>query len=525
MIKTYRRIWGLFTQQERRRFLLLMLATFVMSVFEVAGVGAIMPFLAALADPTLFDTNPALRMFTALFGLDTPQAAMIGLGVAVLVIVVVGMGVRALVTYFQFRFALMRAYSLASRLLHGYLSQDYVWYLSRNSSDLSTNLLSEVDLVVRDSILPLVLAFSNLLVVVMIGVLLFLVSPGVAIGATGLLAAVYLSVFWALRNRMARLGEQRVKANQARFLAVQEITGGLKMLKVMGTEAQSLRRFRIPAQALAEFQTVTQVMGRLPRFAVEGAFYAGFVLMVLVLVLVRGQGVTSLLPLFGLLGMAATRLFPALQTFYQTLARMRVSAPALMRLEKELTEMKQRPLPEDMTPPLPLENELALVDLHFSYPEGNHPTLQGLDLAIPARSTVGLVGGTGAGKTTIIDVILGLLQPDAGALTVDGVALTPDTLRAWQQNIGYVPQHIFLLDDSVAANIALGDPAGPDMAKVERAARIAHLHDFITSELPDGYDARVGERGVRLSGGQQQRIDMIGAQVFRGPGIEEGVIV
>jgi ABC-type multidrug transport system fused ATPase/permease subunit len=158
-------------------------------------------------------------------------------------------------------------------------------------------------------------------------------------------------------------------------------------------------------------------------------------------------------------------------------------------------------------PALRLRERLELVDLHYAYPNAERGALAGLELAVSAKTTVGIVGGTGAGKTTAVDVILGLLRPQKGAVVVDGVEVTDALVRGWQKSIGYVPQQIFLTDDTVTANIAFGiDPGKVDRAAVERAARVAELHDFVTQELPQGYDTMLGERGVRLSGGQRQRI-------------------
>ena len=494
-----------------------MLATIVMSLFEVAGVGVILPFLSVVSDPSLIETNPILARFAEVFGLETPQEAAIGVGIAAFAVITIGMVVRAGVTYLQFRFALMRSYSIASRLLHGYLSQDYVWQASRNSADLAASILSEVDQVVTQSLLPAILLISNALILVLITGLIFVAAPGVALGAAGMLITIYATVFITLRRRLTQAGHERVAANQARFLSVQEIAGGFKELKVSGIEGQSLRRFRIPAEAFARSQTTGQVITRLPRFALEAAVYGGFIVMVLVLILVQGAAVADLMPLFGLLGMAATRLFPAMQNLYQFAGQMRFSAPALERLQQNLAEAETRPLPLTPPAPLPMHEKIELDAVRFSYPGAERPVLDGLSLTIPARASVGIVGGTGAGKTTVIDIILGLLHPEAGALRIDGVALDPGQLRAWQRNIGYVPQHIFLLDDSIAVNIAFGaGDAAPDMAAVERAARIANLHDFVTSDLPQGYATEVGERGVRLSGGQRQRIGIARA-LYRNP--------
>lgn len=515
MISSYRYIWRLFDRGERRRFIALMAATLAMAVFEVGGVAVIFPFLSVISDPSLLDSQPILRMICDFFGATTPRQGQVVIGLGALTVIVTGMMVRAAVTYAQFRFSLMRSYSLASRMLHGYLAQDYVWHVTRNSSELATGVLSEIDQVVRESILPSVLLISNLLVIILISGLIFIVSPLVAVTMTTLLLAVYVGVFMLLRERLSEIGTARIRANRRRFRTIQEITGGLKEHKILGMERQSLQRFRSAAEEMARQQTMSQIFGRLPRFAVEAAVYGGFILFVLAAVLLWDAVIEAALPLLGLLGMAATRLFPALQTFYQQLSLMRFSAPALSRL---ITNLDQAPiglLPQPVNP-LPLHSAIRLQEIRFGYPGADRPGIDGVSLEIPARSSVGLVGGTGAGKTTLVDLLLGLLRPDGGQLVVDGEALEGETLLRWQRNIGYVPQQIFLIDDSIAANIALGTYGAPDMEAVERAARTAQVHDFVISELPAGYATTVGESGVRLSGGQRQRIGIARA-LYRDP--------
>ena len=521
MIETYRKIWALFTRRERRRFVLLIFLTITMSIFEMISVAGILPFLTVLARPDLIENHWALVEFASFFGLTDPKQVMIALGLMVFCLVVIGMTIRAAVTYVQIRFALARGQSLASRLLHGYLSHDYAWYLTRNTANLSQSLLSEVDLVVRDSILPAVLLISNLITLLLIGGFLFYVAPGVAVVAIGLLFGVYLLAYLMLRNRMSRVGRMRVTANRARFKAVQEITGGLKEIKVMGLEQVNLVRFRAHAYEIAALQAEGLVLARMPRFALEAVVYGGFIAMVLILIVVRGGAIADLLPLLGLLGMSATKLFPALQQLYLEISAIRFSAAALEKLHAEIKE-------SDKMPPFPswVQTDLLTVDqaiefsaLHFRYPQGEQDTLSDLTLRIDARSTVGIVGGTGAGKTTVIDLLLGLLHPDAGTIVVDGAPLLPDRIRAWQRNIGYVPQTIYLTDNTIAANIAFGIPEDAiDLNQVEEVARIANLHDFILSDLPQGYQTVVGERGVRLSGGQRQRIGIARA-LYRNPGV------
>jgi ABC-type multidrug transport system fused ATPase/permease subunit len=507
MFETYRLIWTLFDRKDRRRFVLLAMLSTVMAVFEVAGVAIILPFLGVMAQPELIQTNPILSTFASVLGLQSDQSVMVALGLVVLGVILLGMTVRTVVTYAQIRFGVSQTYVVAARLLGGYLAQDYVWFLNRNSSDLTTTLLSEVERVFRDSVLPAIQIISNLCIILLIAGLLFVVEPGVAIGASLLLGGVYTLLYFVLRKPLGRLGERYSRAQQSTHHVVQELTGGIKEVKLMGLEAESVQRFRTPAQQLARHMTLALMSGRLPRFALEAVVYGGFIAMVLVMILLRGDKMGDLVPLFGLIGMAGARLFPAIQLLFQQISQIRFTEGALQRLCERVAAVSTAPVEPSTAPPLRLNREIALRDVAFRYPGAEKTSFEGFSARLAARSTIGIVGGTGAGKTTLIDLILGLLQPESGEILIDGVPLTPDRVRAWQKSLGYVPQHIFLTDDSVAANIAFGIPADRiDMAAVERAARVANLHDFIMTELPQGYATSVGERGVRLSGGQRQRI-------------------
>jgi ABC-type multidrug transport system fused ATPase/permease subunit len=232
-------------------------------------------------------------------------------------------------------------------------------------------------------------------------------------------------------------------------------------------------------------------------------------LIILGMLVLQSASLGTILPLLAVYAFAGLRLLPAMQLVYQEVTAIRFNQPALVALHRDITEIRAREatVVEADPTPVPLRERLELIDVHFSYPLAERKALQGLTLSIPARTTVGIVGGTGAGKTTAVDLMLGLLTVQEGTLAVDGKPITAKNMRAWQDNIGYVPQAIFLTDDTVAANIAFGiQPEQVDRAAVERAARIAELHDFVTGELPQGYDTLVGERGIRLSGGQRQRI-------------------
>jgi ABC-type multidrug transport system fused ATPase/permease subunit len=290
---------------------------------------------------------------------------------------------------------------------------------------------------------------------------------------------------------------------------VQETFGSIKDVKVGGLEGLLLQRFDSPALRFARAQSFQSVAGQMPRFALEALAFGGLLLVVIYL-MTRPGGLQQALPVLAVYAFGAYRLMPALQGFYTQLVSMRFAGPVLETLYQDLTQLVPEGsarLPLERAEPLGLREHIRLDGVTYRYPKSERPAVRDLTLEIPVRSTVGFVGKTGCGKTTTVDILLGLLRPQQGQLLVDGKPITADNLRAWQASIGYVPQHIYLADASIRANIAFGiPPERVDQAGVERAARIANLHDFVTRELPQGYDTTVGERGVRLSGGQRQRV-------------------
>jgi ABC-type multidrug transport system fused ATPase/permease subunit len=244
-----------------------------------------------------------------------------------------------------------------------------------------------------------------------------------------------------------------------------------------------------------------------------------------IFLILRGEALEEAIPVLGLYAFAGYRLMPALQQIFGSYTRLKFGAAAVENVHRELTQAASGRRPKSAAPRgangsrsavLPLTERLELESITFTYPGAHRPALRDVTLTIEARTTVGIVGPTGSGKTTLVDVMLGLLRAQAGVIRVDGAPLTDASLRAWQNGLGYVPQHIYLSDDSIARNIAFGIPdAEIDHDAVERAARVANIHGFIAHELPEGYATVVGERGIRLSGGQRQRLGIARAVYHR----------
>mgnify|MGYP001212100959 FL=1 len=518
MIKTYQKLFLLFDATERRRFWILTGVMLLVAGAEIAGISAALMLLKVLAAPEVIDTNATLIRIKAYLGLETRFAVQVALALTVLVVVMLGLAVKAAGTYASIRFSTMRGYTVSSRLLAAYLSQPYPWFLERNSAELGKNVLNEVDGLVSRVILPCLRLVSNSLLVFAILAFLLLVDPLVTLFSGGVLGLGYGLIYLRFRGRLHRLGEDMMDAFENRFLVAQEATGGIKDVKVLGLEQAYVKSYAVAAQKAARSGTTMGVMAELPRFVLEAITFGTMLALILILLVKSNGNVVEIVPTLGVIAFSTMRLLPSLQQIYHSLVSIRGASAILDTIVTDTTSTPALPIATDSDPaPLKLEKRLELSKVSFAYASADRPTLRGVDLVIPARTTVGIVGGTGAGKTTLVDLILGLLTPDAGEIRVDGTVVTDANRRSWQKTLGYVPQSIFLTDDTIAANIAFGVPrAEIDMAAVERAARIAALHDFVLSDLPQGYDTFVGERGVRLSGGQRQRIGIARA-LYRDP--------
>lgn len=500
------RIFALLTPHEKRRAALLLAMILVMAFLDVAGVVSIMPFMAVLANPEMVKNNAILSAFYTALNFSNPKDFLSFLGVVVFLVLVISLAFRALNTYFSLRFALMCEYSMSQRLVSGYLAQPYVWFLNRNSADLGETVLSEVSVVVNGAMIPILTLLAQGTVAFALLVLLLITDARLAFIIGGVLGLAYGGIYVKVSRYLSRIGEEQKAASKKRFLVLSEAFGAVKEVKLGGFEKTFLQRFSLPAHIFARHQTSVSVISQVPRYVVEAVAFGGMVLMVIYL-LSGGNEFASVLPVIALYAFAGYRLMPALQQIYSSYTTVRHARAALDALYSDMVNLASVSQCDPRPVPMGLRGEIVLREISYTYPSAKGPALQGLSLTIPARTTVGLVGTTGSGKTTTVDIILGLLDPSAGCVEVDGVPIDSGNRRNWQRTIGYVPQQIYLADDTVAANIAFGLEASEiDEAAVERAARIASLHEFVVTELAQGYRTTVGERGVRLSGGQRQRI-------------------
>jgi ABC-type multidrug transport system fused ATPase/permease subunit len=507
-VKTFKKIIDLLTPQERGRLIFILIIVLISGLLDVFGVASIMPFIAVLSKPELVETNIILASaykFSQNFGVDTIRQFLFVLALFSFLIIVFSMVFKALTMYAQLRFAVMREYSLSKRLLEGYVRQPYVWFLNRNSAELGKNILSEVSRFTNYCLLPMVNIISHsILAIVLISLIIF-IDPIVAFISFTVLSVAYFIIYKSVGAFLKKIGKKSIRSNEDRFSALQELFGSIKELKVRGLEQTYIDKYSTSAQIYAKTLASSQTISQLPRFFIEAIAFGGIIILVLVLLKTNDE-LALALPTIVLYVFAGYRLMPALQSIYHSYVNLRFSNPGLQKLHNDIMSSKSKKT-ENNSGLISLKQNIELKNIYFTYPNTNRPALNNISMTIPSKSIVGLVGSTGSGKTTLADAILGLLESQQGTLTIDGNVIDNNNRKLWQKSIGYVPQNIYLSDDTVAANIAFGVESGNiNYAEVYRSSKIANIHDFVINELSDGYNTIVGERGVRLSGGQRQRI-------------------
>ena len=508
-MQTFKKVLDLLTQHEKKRAILLLILILFMAFIDVLGVASIMPFVAVLTSPDLVLTNPVLKYLyniSNILGVDSIEEFIFTFGVMVFFILMASITLRAVTQYAQVRFALMREYSIGSRLIESYLHQPYLWFLQRNTGDFGKVILSETNQVIYETIIPTLNLIAQTAVAIAILILLLLVDSKLALIVGLVFLTSYGIMFYFLKNILYKIGFKRALANKERYISVNEAFGSIKEVKVGGLEEGYINRFQKPSKIFAQCQSLAVLIAQLPRYFIEGIAFGGIVLLLLVLI-AKGNLFSDIIPIITLYAFAGYRLLPSIQQIYVSFTQLRVSNAGLNIVHEDLMNLKFSEKNFDTKSTIKLTKSIELNNISFDYPNSQKIALKNVNLSIPAFSKVGLVGATGSGKTTISDLILGLLDPKQGALIVDGNTITNNNKRFWQKSIGYVPQQVFLIDNSITANIAFGvDLKNIDHQAVVWASKIANLHDFVINELPNNYSTVVGDRGVRLSGGQRQRI-------------------
>lgn len=499
------RLWHHLSKYRRRQFLFLVVLMVVSAFAEIVSLGAVIPFLGILVAPERFLDNSLVKTLAQEIGITSPDQLLLPLTLVFIGFALMAGVIRVFLTWASTRVAFATGADLGIEVYRRTLYQPYCVHASQNSSEVISGITVKTNLVVFEVLVPLLTIFSSTILVLAIMVTLIAVDPFVASVAVVGFSFCYALVTWVSRLKLRRNSNLVAQEQTQVIKALQEGLGGIRDVLLDGLQEVYCNVFQRSDQSLRRAQGSTLFISISPRYVVE-AF--GMVVIATLAYFLSQQvgGITSAIPVLGLLALGAQRLLPCLQQIYNSCANILGSQASL----GDIILLLDQPLPEKQLQstitPLAFREEVCLKGVSFRYNSKSPWILNDLNLVIKKGARVGIVGSTGSGKSTTLDLLMGLLTPTEGKLLIDGQSVSGKRLVGWQRNIAHVPQGIYLADTSFEQNIAFGVPFDKiDLKRVKRAACQAQIADYIESTR-EGYQTKVGERGISLSGGQRQRI-------------------
>ncbi|MFA1820248.1 ABC transporter ATP-binding protein [Virgibacillus oceani] len=523
MKETIRKLFYLFNKREKKKLLILFFMMIIAALFETVGIGLIVPFVGIVTNPDMIHDQAALSAMYDWLNFQSATSFII-LTVIFLLLVFVLKNLYLLVfNYAQFRVILNQQVKLSRDLFKEYLIKPYSFHLQRNSADLLRNVNTEVSRVFQGIILSGFQLLTEILVVLCILILLLITSPVATITASILLGGSVFLFFAFLRKKISRLGKEQHVVSGKMIKWVNQGLGASKEVKVSGKERFFISSYTGQSQIKANNSRYMKMLELAPRLFIE-TLLVSIVLITMLIIVFQETSATQLISTMALFAMAAFRLMPSITRVVTLITTIRYSQPALNAVYEDLIKNKEKQSKVNRTK-LGMINRgqrtytdsINLNKVSFRYPNQIEYAIKDISLEIPIGKSVALIGESGAGKTTLVDIILGLFPPEKGDVLVDNKDLQ-NQKSLWQQKIGYIPQSIFLSDDTIRGNVAFGIEMNQiDDSEVWRALEQAQLKEFVEG-LPEQLDASVGERGVRLSGGQRQRIG-IARSLYHNPEI------
>ena len=506
-MKTYIKLLAFLSRTEKKTAILILFLVTLLALFDAFSIASIMPFIALVTNPDLIQTNEHVNYLYLLISPSNKNVFIIYVGLLVLFMVVLSNFLRMLSFYSQVSYSYNRQFSISVKLLNDFLERPFEWFLTQNTSNLSKKLLSETREITDSAILSILNFFSYSIAIIIIVLLLALIDFFTALIVLTIPVLIYSLIYIFVKKTLLKLGNIRMISDKDRFKAVSETLSGVRELNLSNNKSLLFNKYKNAAKSFAKSQILIDTFSQIPRFFIEIVAFGSLIFLIIYLLYTR-ENVLDILPLIGLYAMAGYRMLPSAQMVYISVSKLQAVKPSIENLYKDIKykNFTKKPVLKFFD-----GNKIILKNIYYNYPGTKEPVLKNINMSIVQGQTIGVIGHTGSGKSTLIDIILGLLKPSKGNVKIGKDFFKESNkdydLKDWHNLIGYVPQNIFLLDDNVYSNIAFGvNHKEIIINKIKKSVQIAEISDFLDQSLSDKYLTKLGERGVRLSGGQIQRI-------------------
>lgn len=509
-MKSLFKIFTILTPEKRRKSLFLLIMMTIGAMLEALGIASIMPLLSIMGDETFLQKNPSILKLVSIFGIDDQKQFSIFFAGVLIFVYIIKNVYLAIQSKIQIKFTMNLEAKYSSELMDTYLNKSYLFHLSHNSAQILRDVASGAQTAFRNILLPTLNLLTEAITVFGIWIFLVFVDPLTAIGAAGILGFLSILLLKLLRKKISKKGELNSKLQIDVNKWINQGVGAIKETKVLRREKYFSYSFRNAYKEYTNANSSFQFLNSIPRFIIEFIVVFGLLLLIIIK-LILNQPINQIVTLLGVLALAAFRLMPSVTRIINYANMIKFQMPLFNELYNEFIQIRDRIQKKETISfantdkRLVFNKNIEIKNLTFSYNDEEQPVIKNISFEIPKGSFVGIVGTSGAGKTTFVDILLGLLKPSNGEVFVDGIDIFKN-IRSWQADLSYVPQSIYLIDGTIRENIAIGiDSTNIDDQRIQEVLEMSELSSFINT-LPNGIETEVGERGVRLSGGQKQRI-------------------
>jgi len=509
MFKMIIQLFSLLTPKQVNQFYTLQLLVVLMAFTEILGIASIAPFMALVGDMSLLEREGAIAKIYQYSGVNDPTQFLFYTGFAVLIMLAISTVISMYTTWKLSLYAANTGTEISDRLYRYYMQKDWLFHAGSSSAYLTKQVASEAVRLTDSVIQPLLHMNAKVVLAFFLSISILIYNPLIALSGLLIFAFAYIFLYKLVRKQLKVNGDNLSVISTERFRLMNEGFGGIKDVLLLNRHHDFVERFQDSGKDFAYARGTNNAISQVPRYFMELVAFGTMIGLVLLLIKLHQGDLGAVLPILAVYALAAFKLLPALQQIYSSITQIKGNASAFEAIKEDLAQSldnKQAMFDENINEQLSFKKNIALTNIDFTYPGKSNLAISSLDMVIPVNSVIGLVGSSGSGKSTTIDLLLGLLTPDAGEIYIDNTCMTAMNKRAWQNTIGFVPQSIFLSEGTIAENVAFGlAKKDINLEQVKKALQLANMIELV-QDLPNGVNTKVGERGVQLSGGQRQRI-------------------